>query len=78
MDSSLISEACFHGDERILMADGSEKAMKYVHIGDRVMGVNAKNGELIDDVITMIMHREPNMYLRSVFLVIACLLLHIE
>ncbi|CAF1202511.1 unnamed protein product [Adineta ricciae] len=57
--------SCFHGDEYVLMADGREKQIKHVRMGDRVKTIDgdsqSKFYKLGEDEVLVRLHHEPNM-----------------
>lgn len=56
--------SCFHGDEFVLMADGTEKQMKNIRIGDFVKTVITDqytgHHKMVDDEIILRTHHDPD------------------
>ncbi len=68
-DGTYGMDICFPGDQQVAMADGSEKLLKNIQPGDKVITKN-KNGEtVIENVKELVVHPAKNYAITSLLLI---------
>ena len=62
VDIPFVFQSCVHPDSLILMADGTEKAIKNIEVGESVMSINQETGEFVPDIVLKNEYAEQCIY----------------
>jgi len=68
-DGTYGMDICFPGDQRVAMADGSEKLLKEIQPGDKIITQNNKGKTVVEAVKQLVVHTAKNYAITSLLLV---------